>query len=161
MTTRGDTCASESGAGNAGSSSFVRRATRFLSASAVVAAIVLPAYAEVRTVERQVRAQPGKDVRVGVYANVRPDCTSGPLPAIRLAAPPANGTVAVKKGNVTVTNYKQCLALQVPAFVAIYRSRPEFNGTDVLDLEVRFSSGRVEIQRIRITVGKSPREEPI
>ena len=155
--THSDTSGSEA----AGTWSVIRRATGVLSAVAVVAAAVLPAHAEVRTVERQVRAQPGKDVRVGVYVNVRPDCTSGPLPAIRLAAPPANGTVAVRKGKVTATNYKQCLALQVPAFVAYYRSRPEFNGADVLDLEVRYSGGRVEVQRIRITVGKAPREEPI
>jgi hypothetical protein len=137
------------------------RATGLWTAAAVIAATVVSAVAEVRTVERAVRAQPGKDVRIGVYVNVRPDCTSGPLPGIRLIKPPPNGTVAVKKGKVTATNYKQCLALQVPAFVAYYRSRPEFNGRDIVDLEVKYSGGRVEIQRIRITVGRPAREEPI
>ena len=54
---------------------------------------------------------------------------------------------------VTATNYKQCLALQVPAFVATYRSRPDFAGVDVFTLEVKFSGGRTEIQRISVTVG--------
>ena len=51
---------------------------------------------------------------MGVYINVRPDCTSGPLPSIELTSPPENGKVTVKKAQVTATNYKQCLALEVP-----------------------------------------------
>lgn len=120
-----------------------------------------PALAEIRTTERSARAQSGKDVRIGIYVNVRPDCTSGPLPTIRLRAPPANGTVAVRKGKVSATNYKQCLALQVPGFVAIYRSKPSFSGSDTLELEVRYPSGRMEIQKFRITVGTSPGAQPI
>jgi len=133
-----------------------------LTATAIlVATLVVPALAESRISEKSARAQSGKDVRIGVYVNVRPDCTSGPLPAIRLTAPPAGGTVTVRKGRVTATNYKQCLALQVPAFVAIYRSKANFNGVDVLELEVKYPSGRLEIQRFRITVGLSPGSEPI
>src|SRR5262249_10924693 len=44
------------------------------------------------------------DIRVGVYVNVRPDCTSGPLPSIQLTSPPENGKVTVKKARVTATN---------------------------------------------------------
>ena len=43
------------------------------------------------TVERNVRAAPGKDARVAVYTDIKPDCTSGPLPTIKLASPPAHG----------------------------------------------------------------------
>src|SRR5271154_5204596 len=77
-------------------------------------------------VERDVKAAPGKDLRVGVYSDIRPDCTSGPLPAIRLVSPPAHGAVNVKRGMLKVTNYKQCLATEVPAFVAIYRAANNF-----------------------------------
>jgi hypothetical protein len=42
----------------------------------------------------------GKDVRVGVYVNVQDDCTSGPLPTIRLSTPAAHGRVTVKKAKV-------------------------------------------------------------
>jgi uncharacterized membrane protein len=129
--------------------------------AALVIALAGAALAESRTTERTARAQSGKDVRIGVYINVRPDCTSGPLPTIRLTAPPGNGTVTVRKGNVSVTNYKQCLALQVPGFFAIYRSRIEFSGTDTLELEVRYPNGRTEIQKFQITVGASPSSQPI
>ena len=109
----------------------------------ILAALIGPALAQNATSEKSARAQSGKDVRIGVYINIRPDCTSGPLPAIKLNSPPASGKVTVRKGNVTATNYKQCLALQVPAFVAIYRSNANFSGVDTLELEVRFPDGRV------------------
>ena len=49
-----------------------------------------------KTVERSVSAVPNKDTRIGVYLNVLPDCTSGPLPTIRLVSPPTAGKVVVK-----------------------------------------------------------------
>ena len=137
------------------------RITRILAVATIFAALVCQSLAEIRTTERTARALPGKDVRIGVYVNVQPDCTSGPLPAIRLSEPPANGAVTVRKANVTATNYKQCLAMQVPAFVATYRSKPNFTGVDALELEVKYSSGRTEIQRFQITVGSPPRSQPI
>jgi len=88
-----------------------------------------------------------------MYFSVRPDRTSGPLPSIQLTSPLENGKATVKKATVTATNYKQCLALQVPAFVAVYRSRADFAGVDVLTLEVKFPDGKTQVQRITITVG--------
>jgi hypothetical protein len=107
----------------------------------------------VQSVNRTASGQPDTDIRVGVYVSVRPDCTSGPLPSIQLTSPPENGKVTVKKARVTATNYKQCLALEVPAFVALYRSRADFVGVDVLTLEVRFPDGKTQMQRISVTVG--------
>jgi hypothetical protein len=45
------------------------------------------------------------------------------------------------------------LALEVPAFVAFYRSRADFVGVDVLTLEVRSPDGTTQVQRISVTVG--------
>lgn len=112
--------------------------------------------AQVPTVERAAKGHPAKDIRVGVYLNVQPDCTSGTLPAIRLVSPPANGAVNIKRGKVSATNYKQCLALEVPGFIAFYRSRPDFSGVDVLTIEVKYPGGRTELQRISVTVGGGP-----
>jgi hypothetical protein len=121
----------------------------------VVAAVacITSASAQAQSINRAVSGQPGADIRVGVYANIRPDCTSGPLPSIQLTTPPENGKVTVKKATVTATNYKQCLALEVPAFIAFYRSRADFVGVDVLTLEVKFPGGKTEVQRISITIG--------
>lgn len=108
------------------------------------------------TVERTARGLPAKDIQVGVYLNVQPDCTSGTLPAIRLLTPPANGTVNIKRGKVTATNYKQCLALEVPGFIAFYKSKPDFIGNDVMSVEVKYPGGRTEVQKITVTIDGGP-----
>jgi len=105
------------------------------------------------TVERSAKGPTAKSIQIGVYLNVQADCTSGTLPAIRLVAPPANGTVSIKRGKVTATNYKQCLALEVPGFIALYQSKPDFVGTDMAIVEVKYPQGRTELQRITINVG--------
>lgn len=105
-----------------------------------------------RVVERSVKSVPNKDTQIGVYINVQPDCTSGPLPTIRLISPPASGKVVVKSAKVKATNYKACLALEVPAYVAFYKSPADFLGNDFLTIEVKFAGGRTEIQKITVTV---------
>jgi hypothetical protein len=122
-------------------------------AAAAVVVYITSASAQVQGVSRTASGAPNTDIRVGVYVNVRPDCTSGPLPSIQLTSPPENGKVTVKKATVSATNHKQCLALQVPAFVAFYRSRADFVGVDVLTLEVKFPDGKTQVQRISVTVG--------
>lgn len=131
------------------------RASRW---AASLLALTLPslawaqAWAQVPTVERTARGQADKDIQVGVYINVLQNCTSGPLPGIRLVSPPTHGHVTVKKGKLNGTNYKQCLALEVPGYVAIYRSAPGFSGTDALVIEVTYPGGRSELQRITVQV---------
>jgi hypothetical protein len=109
--------------------------------------------AQTTTVERSAKGATAASIRIGLYLNVQSDCTSGTLPAIRLLAPPANGTITIKRGKVTATNYKQCLALEVPGFIAFYKSKPNFAGVDTATIEVKYPAGRTEIQRINITVG--------
>jgi hypothetical protein len=105
------------------------------------------------TVERSAKGPTAKSIQIGVYLNVLPDCTSGVLPALRLITSPSNGTISIKRGKVTATNYKQCLALEVPGFVAFYQSKPDFVGIDMAIIEVRYPQGRTELQRITIKVG--------
>jgi hypothetical protein len=104
------------------------------------------------SIDRAITAAPGVSAQVGIYTSIRPDCTSGPLPGIRLAEPPAHGTVSVKRAMLKATNVKQCLAIDVPAFVAFYRAAPNFSGADEFELEINFAGGRREIQHFRMTV---------
>jgi hypothetical protein len=105
-----------------------------------------------RTVERTVKSLANSDTQIGVYLNVLPDCSSGPLPTIRLVNAPASGKVTVKSAKVKATNYKACLALEVPAYVAFYKSPPGFVGDDAMTIEVKYSGGRTEIQKITVNV---------
>jgi hypothetical protein len=104
------------------------------------------------TTERQVKGAAGRDIRIGIYYNMRPDCSSGPLPSIRLDSPPAHGAVTVKRGNMHVSGRRNCLAAELPAFVAIYRSKADFSGTDEVVLEINTHSGKTVKQKIKIIV---------
>jgi len=119
--------------------------TRYWLAAALLGICAVSAHAQSGAGEHEVKAAPGKDVRVGVYTTIRPDCTSGPLPAIKLSAPPAHGAVTVKRGTLKATNFKQCLATEVPAFVTFYRAADGFNGADEFVLEIAWAGGRKEV----------------
>jgi len=122
-------------------------------AAALLVVLTAPLSAQESSVERKAQGLPDKDIQIGVYLNVQSDCTSGTLPALRLVSPPQNGKVSIKQGKVTATNYKQCLALQVPGFIAFYRSKPDFTGQDRMTIEVKYPGGRTEVQTITVTVG--------
>jgi hypothetical protein len=131
-----------------------------LSRHALAAAMVLllgtlAADAQDEVVERQLKAAPGRDVRVGVFTDIRPDCTAGPLPAIRLATPPAHGSVNVKRGTLKATNIKQCLAIEVPAFVAFYHAAADYSGADDFELEISLPNGHKRRERVHVMVTKS------
>jgi hypothetical protein len=107
-------------------------------------------------VERMAKGQPGKDIRIGVYINIEPDCTSGPLPAVRVISKPAHGTVTIKRGRISGANYKHCAAMEIPGRVAFYRSRSGFSGVDVVTIEVRYPGTRAEMQRVTILISEPP-----
>jgi hypothetical protein len=112
------------------------------------------AFGQTPTIERQVKGKPDTNINSGIFTSIRRDCTAGPLPAVRLIAAPAHGKVTVKQGRLRATNFKQCLGLELPAFIAIYRSAPDFNGRDMFTLEVIGAEGKSQIQRITVTVTK-------
>jgi hypothetical protein len=128
----------------------------WFAAAVLLCASVLGARAQGNLLERELKASPGHDVRVGIYTSIRPDCTSGQLPAIRLLVPPAHGAVTVKRGVFKATNFKQCLATEVPAFVAFYRAAGDFNGADEFELEITIAGGAKQIEHIRVTVSNNP-----
>jgi hypothetical protein len=133
-----------------------RQSRHWLAVAALLCLSALAAHAQGRVVEREVKAAPGHDARVGIYTDIKPDCTSGPLPAIRLAVPPAHGAVTVKRGTLKATNLKQCLAAEVPALIALYRATNSFNGSDEFALEVTWAQGRKELQHFRVLVTNNP-----
>jgi hypothetical protein len=125
-------------------------------AAAILSMIALPASAQNDEVQRDLKAVPGEATRIGIYINVKPDCTSGPLPQIRLVTPPAHGVVRVKRGNIKLTNFKQCLVTQVPGFAAFYLPTGSFTGPDEFVLETSTSEGRKQVLHFRVTVSAKP-----
>ena len=121
-------------------------------------ALTTGALSQETSIARDVKGKSGQDIRIAIFTSVRPDCGSGPLPTIRLVHPPEHGKLVVKKVRLNATNIKQCLALEVPALIAIYRSAAGFEGRDSAILEIKTSAGAVQLQRYSITVGPSTTE---
>src|SRR5437763_14552757 len=115
-------------------------------------------YSQDNSIDREIKAAPGREVRVGIYSSIRPDCSAGPLPAIRLAVAPEHGTVTVRRAMLKATNVKQCLAVEVPAFVAFYRVGQDFKSNDRFELEVSFAAGRKQIQRFHVSISNAPND---
>ena len=67
----------------------------------------------------------------------------------------------VKSAKMKATNYKACLALEVPAYVAFYKSQPNFVGDDTLTIEIKYPGGRTEVQRITVEVVGSGNQQKI
>jgi hypothetical protein len=62
--------------------------------TALACVVSLPriaAWAQTNSAYRSVDAAAGKPHRLGAYGNVTKDCTSGPLPTIRVVTPPKHG----------------------------------------------------------------------
>src|SRR5476651_581874 len=109
-------------------------------------------YAQEPAVQKDIKGKSGQVIRIAVFANILPDCTGGPLPTVRLVTPPEHGAVIVKKAKLNATNVKQCLALEVSALVALYKSASDFAGTDTAVLEIKSAQGEGRLQRYSITV---------
>jgi hypothetical protein len=54
------------------------------------------------------------------------------------------------------TNLKQCLATEVPAFIAFYRAAENYSGADEFVLELSLAGGRKQLQHFRVNVSTGP-----
>jgi hypothetical protein len=70
---------------------------------------------------------------------------AGPLPAVPLPVAPERGTVTVRRATLKATNVKECLAAELPAFVAFYQPNADSTADDRFEQEVSFAAGRKQI----------------
>src|SRR5260370_8928300 len=135
------------------------RIGRWLAAAALLCC-ASAVYSQDNSIDREIKASPGREVRVGVYTSIRPDCTAGPLPAIRLAVAPEHGTVTVRRAMLKATNLKQCLAVEAPAFVAFYLASQDLQSDDRFELEVSFAAGGKKLHRFHVHISNAPNGGP-
>ena len=124
-----------------------------------LACVVLPgiaAWAQTNSAYRSVDAAPGKPHRLGVYGNVTKDCTSGPLPTIRVVTPPKHGELNVRSGTLKAGRITRCPKLEAKAQGVFYRADAQYTGTDEVSYEVKSASGKVESHTIRINATSTP-----
>lgn len=124
-------------------------------APALAGALVLSAtaaLAQANSAYRSTDAVAGKTHRLGVYGNVQKDCTSGPLPTVRVVTPPKHGELNVRSGKLKAGRISRCPKLEPTAQGVFYKANPTYKGTDEVSYEVRSASGKVESHTVRISV---------
>ena len=108
--------------------------------------------AQTNTAYRGTDVVAGKQHRLGVYGNVQKDCTSGPLPTVRVVTPPKHGELNVRSGKLKVGRISRCPKLEATAQGVFYKPNSTYKGTDEVSYEVKSASGKVESHTVRITV---------
>jgi hypothetical protein len=94
----------------------------------------------------------GKPHRLGVYGNVQKDCTSGPLPTVRIVTLPKHGELNVRSGKLKVGRISRCPKLEATAQGVFYKPNSAYKGADEVSYEVKSASGKVENHTVKITV---------
>jgi hypothetical protein len=124
-------------------------------APALACALVLSgtaALAQTNTAYRSTDVVAGKPHRLGVYGNVQKDCTSGPLPTVRVVTPPKHGELNVRSGKLKAGRISRYPKLEATAQGIFYKPNPAYKGADEVSYEVKSASGKVESHTVRITV---------
>ena len=124
-------------------------------APALACALVLSAsatLAQTNSAHRSADVVAGKPHRLGVYGNVQKDCTSGPLPTVRVVTPPRHGELNVRSGKLKAGRISRCPKLEATAQGIFYKASPTYKGADEVSYEVKSASGKVESHTVRITV---------
>lgn len=90
----------------------------------------------------------GNEIRIGSMNNVNADCSSGPVPDIRVLTQPTNGELRMEEIRLVVSrsstnNRSHCNGKEVDARGVFYKSKAGFVGVDSVQLEVDFRNGTV------------------
>ena len=88
-------------------------------------------FAQTPTVERQIKGKPDTNINAGIFA------TSATIAPLDLTGSEAGCSSGPRQGNrkTGAVARHQCLGLELPAFVAIYRSAQDFIGQDIFSLK--------------------------
>lgn len=105
---------------------------------------------------RSADAVTGKPLRIGIYGNVKKDCSAGPLPEVRVTTLPKHGTLAVRAGKVKTNRVANCPNLETPIQGVFYQSNAGYAGADEIGYEVKSAEGKVQSHSVRITVTRQP-----
>lgn len=99
----------------------------------------------------------GHTIRLSGFGSLNVDCTSNPVPTIRVIGSPRLGIITVKRGKTYLaypqSNPRQrCSARKSPASIVYYRASKGAVGTDFVSIEAFFDSGFVYKADFTITI---------
>jgi hypothetical protein len=112
--------------------------------------------AQTDSVHRSAEAVAGKPLRIGIYGNVKKDCSAGPLPELKVVTPPKHGTLAIRTGKVKTNRIANCPNLETPIRGVFYQATAGYTGVDEISYEVRSAEGKVRSHSVRINVSNQP-----
>lgn len=121
-------------------------------------ALTLSAQAQT-TVTRSETVAPGKPVRLVIAPNLKKDCSTGPMPEIKVSTVPKNGSIITKTGKLKTPSGYRCPNKEAEAQAVFYQSKAGFSGSDEVLVEIKTSEGTIERQDIRITVDAAKKDE--
>lgn len=99
----------------------------------------------------------GAESRIAAMNNVNADCTSGPIPDIRIVTPPINGQSRLEQIDYPLERPQNdprahCIGKPVVALGVFYKSNESYVGPDTMVVDVDFKSGTVRRFIFRINV---------
>jgi hypothetical protein len=116
--------------------------------------------AQTNSIFRSVEAQPGRPLRLGVYAVVKRDCSTGPLPEIKVTTAPKKGALAVRSAKLRTNRLIRCPQLETPVQVVLYQANPGSTGPDEVSYNVNNQDGRIQSHTFKITITARPSTTP-
>lgn len=97
------------------------------------------------------------EARIAAMNWVNADCTSGPLPDLRITTPPKNGELRMEEITMPIDRAKDtprfsCNGKPVKAVAVFYKSKAGYTGDDNTVIDVDFKTGQVRRFSYKITV---------
>jgi hypothetical protein len=91
----------------------------------------------------------GSESRISAMNYVNADCSSGPLPEVRIVTPPGSGELRMEPIKYALNRDKKnprahCNGTIVDAVAVFYKSKSDFAGADKVVLDVDFKAGAVK-----------------
>jgi hypothetical protein len=91
----------------------------------------------------------GSESRIAAMNYVNMDCSSGPLPEVRIVTPPGSGELRMESIKYAVSRGAKnarahCNGKIVDAVAVFYKSKADYAGSDEVILEVDFRAGTVK-----------------
>jgi hypothetical protein len=115
-----------------------------------------PAIAQSDSLYRSTRAEAGRPLRLGVFANISEACEVGAPPEVKVLTAPKHGTLAVRSAKLRTGSKNRCPGLEAPILLVVYQAHAAYSGPDEVAFEVSGGSKGVVTQTIKIEVGRAP-----
>lgn len=99
----------------------------------------------------------GNESQIGAMHSVKADCSSGPIPVLRVFTPPQNGEYRFEETIYAVDRKPGdsrfvCNGKKVDAVSVHYKSKADFTGADNIVIDADFKNGTVRRFNFKITV---------